>query len=118
LGEEYEEARIALKNSGGGEAKVGQSKAKATTSRAKPGSKRKRTEEDEEGDNPVGKSSGRTRTAKSNSKRSKVETIPEAALIPASKGDRTNDELAEINGVRPHVYLREGEEHDVGSATG
>lgn len=118
LGEEYEKARIALKTPDGAPSENTKPQARATVNQAKPESKRKRSEEDEEESNNKRKSSVQSTTAKSNSKRLKFETIPEAAQIPDSNEDLTNDNLAEINGVRPHVYLRDGQEHEIGSATG
>lgn len=117
MGQEYEEARISLKNVNGAPAKSSKPKAKATTSRTKPGSKRKRTDDDEENDNDMGKSSKQTVAAKPKSKRSKVESKLEEAPLADSSDGQTSDQLAEINGIKPQVYLRDGEEREVGSAT-
>ncbi|KXN82465.1 DNA ligase [Leucoagaricus sp. SymC.cos] len=126
LGEDYENARIAWKNPDGPPPKGSKSKPKASTKRKRAGA----DEVDEEEDKPAKKKASTSRAskrAKAASKRAKAEPeeeenaemtpvaeVVESALNQALAGD---DELAEINGVKPLVALRDGEEREVGSAT-
>ncbi|KAF9442750.1 hypothetical protein P691DRAFT_810139 [Macrolepiota fuliginosa MF-IS2] len=127
LGEDYEEARIALKNPDGPPAKAGKAKPKATTSKAKLATKRKRVndgDDDEgEGDKPTQKKSRQTRATKPDSKRSKTEpkdvemTSVHEETAPSSGKDQAGDDLAQVNGIKPLVLLQDGEECEVGSST-
>lgn len=145
LGEAYETARLAMRAAGGSSTTANPkppSKAaagkKAPASKAKAGSKRKvedeGNEEDEEEDvRPVKKARIATAAAK-NAKAgpAAVHEENEAVIKPVEGGTlfmcssthvRRNliivvlDELAEIDGHKPLVYMPDGSEREVSSAT-
>ena len=134
LGEKYEEARMKLKNPDGPP-----SKSKAPISKKNPASKAKSTadkkrkkvddEEDEDGDHVEEAQEDKPKTKK-------MRSVPapkskgKAAVIEADdheeikaeqkhedegKGVKSSDELAEINGIKPKVYLEDGAEREVSS---
>ncbi|KAJ2931053.1 hypothetical protein H1R20_g6035, partial [Candolleomyces eurysporus] len=142
LGEEYEAARLALRNGGAAPAskakpaskaaaakkpastakkpastaKKPASKATATKPASKAaGSKRKKAdededEEDEEGDEEPEKRAKVEETIKEEDEDEEMDDAEE-------KGPVDGDELAEIDGHKPKVYMADGDEREVKSAT-
>lgn len=138
LGEKYEEARVKLKNPDG----PLPSKGKASASRNKPtskakaaaGKKRKKLDEDaggeddeegqEENKEPIKK---KTRKAPTSRGKGKVivkdededagdkEVELKVDEVEADGEAMSSDELAEINGIKPKVYLKDGAEREVSS---
>ncbi|KAH8824214.1 DNA ligase [Flagelloscypha sp. PMI_526] len=136
LGDKYEAARLALKSTGTND--TGSSQKKAPVSKSKtPAKKRKKVDEEEdeeaagdenEDEKPAKKTRKKATDTKPTSTRSargkkKVEPEPEpepkdedVEEEEAAEVD-TNDELAVIGGIKPKVYLADGDEREVGSKT-
>lgn len=94
------------------------------TKTSKVVSKRKRANDDEEGDEEKPAPSRKTGLAPKRTK-TKQPSTEDVEMKPTSEDNKklleekvnSDDELAEINGVKPLVVLEDGEETEVGSAT-
>lgn len=65
------------------------------------------------------KQTKQTKATKSGTKRAKVETddVDSKSTPGVTASDPNDDELAEINGIKPQVFLQHEEEREVGSTT-
>jgi DNA ligase 1 len=129
LGEKYEEAQMKLKNPDGpppskSKAPISEKKTPASKAKSTADKKRKKVddEDDEDGDHveEAQEEKPKMTAPKSKGKAAAVIEADDHEEIKAEQkhedeGKEGVDELAEINGIKPKVYLEDGAEREVSS---